>query len=376
MASFRKRGNKYQARVNYYDNLSQRRKPITKTFNTKAEAKKWAAKVEADTNTYVLLNNEVSLAAWIDKYLEIYRKDKIASSTYQNELFTKKRILQYFDKVLIKDITPIMYQQFLNWLKEKDYARSTANQSRLLLTNVLKKAYLQGAIKTNPCIDFSLPYYKPPKKIQWLEASEVPLFLQYMKKRNVYQYYVCYTAIELGCRVGEALALKITDFDLNKQTVHIDKSYNQKTDTFGSTKNKEERTVDFSNQYKKAILNLLSLHNNNKLISGELYKNKYNCIHVDQYGKVVSLSSLYNSLTYIGQKYFNKNLSMHKLRHTHASLLLEAGAEMKYIQHRLGHSSDRITTEVYAHMTDKMRDREKEKYQKYFDKIFYQKGGQ
>ena len=73
-----------------------------------------------------------------------------------------------------------------------------------------------------------LPYYKPPKKIQWLEASEVPLFLQYMKKRNVYQYYVCYTAIELGCRVGEALALKVTDFDFKNQTVKINKSYNQK----------------------------------------------------------------------------------------------------------------------------------------------------
>ena len=48
MASFRKRGSKYQARVNYYDTLTQKRKPITKTFNTKAEAKRWAAKVESD----------------------------------------------------------------------------------------------------------------------------------------------------------------------------------------------------------------------------------------------------------------------------------------------------------------------------------------
>lgn len=371
MASFRKRGSKYQARVNYYDTLTQKRKPITKTFNTKAEAKRWAAKVESDTNSYVLLKNESSLASWIDKYLEVYRKDKISNSTYQNELFIKNRILRYFDKVLIKDITPIMYQQFLNWLKEENYARSTANQSRLLLNNVLKKAYIQGAIETNPSTDCMLPYYKPPKKIQWLEASEVPLFLQYMKKRNVYQYYVCYTAIELGCRVGEALALKVTDFDFKNQTVIINKSYNQKTDVFGLTKNKEDRIVDFSNQYKKSILNLLSLHNNNKLINNDLYNNKYNSIHVDEYGKIISLSSLYNSLTYIGQKYFNKSLSMHKLRHTHASLLLEAGAEMKYIQQRLGHSSDRITTEVYTHMTDKMRNRQKEKYQKYFDKIFH-----
>ncbi|MDH8846863.1 tyrosine-type recombinase/integrase, partial [Staphylococcus epidermidis] len=78
-----------------------------------------------------------------------------------------------------------------------------------------------------------------------------------MKKKIVYQYYVCYTAIELGCRVGEALALKVTDFDFKNQTVKINKSYNQKTDVFGLTKNKEDRIVDFSSQYKKAILNLL-----------------------------------------------------------------------------------------------------------------------
>ena len=42
-----------------------------------------------------------------------------------------------------------------------------------------------------------------------------------MKKRNVYQYYVCYQAIELGCRVGEALALKVTDFDFKNQTVKL-----------------------------------------------------------------------------------------------------------------------------------------------------------
>ncbi|MFA0980133.1 integrase, partial [Staphylococcus aureus] len=53
-------------------------------------------------------------------------------------------------------------------------------------------------------------------------------FLQLIKKRNIYQYFVCYSAIELGCRVGEALALRISDFDLKNQTVHIYKSYDQK----------------------------------------------------------------------------------------------------------------------------------------------------
>ncbi|NGF89002.1 tyrosine-type recombinase/integrase [Staphylococcus aureus] len=149
-----------------------------------------------------------------------------------------------------------------------------------------------------------------------------------------------------------------------------------KKNVFGQTKNKEERTVDFSNQYKDIIISFLNLQNTNKILNKEIYYNEHDLLHVDEFGKVIALSSLYNSLTYIGKTYFNKNLSIHKLRHTHASLLLEAGAEMKYIQQRLGHSSDKITSEVYAHMTDKMRKREKEKYQKYFNLIFDEEGGQ
>ncbi|CDR26486.1 tyrosine-type recombinase/integrase [Staphylococcus schweitzeri] len=376
MESIRKRGNKYQVRVNYYDLYTHKRKPITKTFNTKAEARKWAAKVESDTDNFILLDNQSTLEAWIDIYLSTYRLNNIANSTYQNEVYTKKRIIKFLKKVYIKDITPMMYQQFLNWMNTENYSKSTAKQTRLLLHNVFEKAKLQGATSSNPCLVCNLPNYKLPKKIEWLEAHEVKDFLNLIKKRNIYQYFVCYTAIELGCRVGEVLALKISDYDLKKQTVHICKSYDQKRDVFGKTKNKENRTVDFSTQYKNIVINFLNLQNTNKILNKEVYNNEYDLLHVDEFGKVIALSSLYNSITYIGKKYFKKSLSMHKLRHTHASLLLEDGAEMKYIQNRLGHSSDKITSEVYVHMTDKMRQREKDKYQKYFDIIFNERGGQ
>lgn len=228
MASIRKRGNKYQARVNYYDLYTHERKPITKTFNTKSEARKWAASVEADTENFVLLDNNITLEAWIELYLATFRLNNIAYSTYQNEIYTKRRIIKFFKNVYIKDITPIMYQQFLNWMKSENYSRSTAKQTRQLLNNVIEKAVLQGALSNNPCLICNIPDYKPPKSIEWLEAHEVKEFLQLIKKRNIYQYFVCYTAIELGCRVGEALALRIADFDLKNQTVHIYKSYDQK----------------------------------------------------------------------------------------------------------------------------------------------------
>ena len=51
------------------------------------------------------------------------------------------------------------------------------------------------------------------------------------------------------------------------------------------------------------------------------------------------------------------DFDFHSLRHTHASMLLEAGAEQKYIQTRLGHSNLKITIDVYEHTTENLRSR-------------------
>ncbi|MDK3799304.1 tyrosine-type recombinase/integrase [Staphylococcus pseudintermedius] len=72
----------------------------------------------------------------------------------------------------------------------------------------------------------------------------------------------------------------------------------------------------------------------------------------------------------MGKKHFNKYLSMHKLKHTHASLLFQAGADMTYIQYRLGHSSSVVTAEVYIHMTESMKKEQFKKYQSFFDKNY------
>ena len=65
-------------------------------------------------------------------------------------------------------------------------------------------------------------------------------------------------------------------------------------------------------------------------------------------------SSLFNSFSRILKKDELPNLPIHSLRHTHAVLQLEAGADMKYIQERLGHGSIQITVDVYSHISKKI----------------------
>ena len=60
-------------------------------------------------------------------------------------------------------------------------------------------------------------------------------------------------------------------------------------------------------------------------------------------------------------------IPIHGFRHTHASLLFEAGASIKEVQKRLGHSKASVTMEVYTHVTKEARDTFAEKFANYID---------
>ncbi len=80
-------------------------------------------------------------------------------------------------------------------------------------------------------------------------------------------------------------------------------------------------------------------------------------------------SSLFNSFVRILKKCGLPSLPIHSLRHTHAVLQLEAGADMKYIQERLGHGSMQITSEVYSHISKKIDQDQMNKFEKHMKNV-------
>ncbi|MFC3039992.1 tyrosine-type recombinase/integrase [Virgibacillus xinjiangensis] len=80
-------------------------------------------------------------------------------------------------------------------------------------------------------------------------------------------------------------------------------------------------------------------------------------------------SSLHNAFSRILKQSGIQSLPIHSLRHTHAVLLLESGADMKYVQERLGHGSYQITADVYSHVSRKMEQKNTAQYEAYMDDI-------
>ncbi len=79
------------------------------------------------------------------------------------------------------------------------------------------------------------------------------------------------------------------------------------------------------------------------------------------------LAYLTEKLDIVIERHKLRRITIHGLRHTHASLLFEAGASIKEVQERLGHSDIQMTMNIYTHVTDTLKEQTAQKFQKYLE---------
>lgn len=371
MATFRKRGERWEYRISYKDPFSHKHKVKSKSgFETKKEAQKAARLMEeslAEGNEQKL----PSLKTYLNFWLKEHKEGTIRQNTYNlHEANIKNHILPYFKDINISELKPMMYQKFISHLTEQGYSRRTCEIVHTTMYNAMKKAKTLYNMQINPCEGVTIKGEKRKDEIKFIESDDIPRFLQESYKYG-YIYWLFYKVlIETGMRKGEAAALQWEDIDLKEQTMNVTKTLNFQA------KNEEQLLGDlktYSSKRKitisKGLANGLHQHkkiqNQNKLLLNELYDHEHNFVLCRKDGTYMPKSSLFNSFSRILKRAEIPPLPIHSLRHTHAVLLLESGASMKYVQERLGHGSIQITSDVYAHISKKIDQNTMDKFENY-----------
>lgn len=368
MASFykykKKGSNKdyWEYRIYYQDPLTRKtREKSKKGFSSKAEAKLAAEEIERQLREGTNLTDE-ALKSYLETWLNEYKKGTVAKNTFSlHQNSVKNHIIPYFKNVLLKDIKPVLYQKFINYLTEKGYSRRTIEIVHGTMYNAMEKAIILEKIPKNPCNGVEIKTPKKESKIQFIESEYISNFLREAYKYD-YIYWIFYkTLIETGMRKGEAAALQWTDINLKERTININKSLDFRLASknpdmmFGNTKNYNSKRIITISQ---GLANELHFHqkyqNQNKLALNDSYHFELNLVFCRNDGNYMPRSSLFNSFSRILKRANLPNLPIHSLRHTHAVLQLEAGVSMKYLQERLGHGSMQITSDVYSHISKKL----------------------
>lgn len=374
--SYRKHGTVWEYRIKYKDPITQKYKEKSKRgFKTKPEARSEAQELEKKL-VEGLEQSDIPLVEYLNIWLNEYKKGTIRKNTFVlHEQNIKNHIAPYFKKIYLKDVKPVMYQKFINHLHEKEYSKRTIEIIHGTMFGAYEKAVILNKAEKNPCVGVTIKGKTKELELKFIDSGDIHRFLKEAYKDN-YIYWIFFKVlIATGMRKGEAAALQWSDVDLKEGLININKSLDFQPESegelFGDTKTyHSKRTITIS----KGLANDLHFHlkwqNQNKMSLNDIYNHDLNLVLCRNDGNYMPKSTLFNAFRRILEKSELPDLPIHSLRHTHAVLQLEAGADMKYLQERLGHGSIQITSDVYAHVSKKIEKDSMSKFESYTKNIF------
>lgn len=342
-------------------------------FKTKKEAQAACAAMQTELaeGTYIA-EKEMLFSTLVEEWLKLY-ETTVKISTVRVRKHEASRLLDYFKNHLVKNITRKAYQNALLDLYERGFALNTIagihSTGRMLFT----KAIELEIIKNDPTQYAKLP--RPQKtveeieaeesEVKYLEKHELAKLLKTAKEKGLVNDYVIFLTLAYsGLRVGELCALKWNDFDFKDRTLSVTKTYynptNRATEYHLLTPktSTSKRTIELDPLVFKELEKLKARQNELKMLHRDVYYDQdfvfaktENDMGYPEFIKTIQ-NRMRRLLRLAG---LNETLTPHSLRHTHTSLLSEAGVGIHDIMEKLGHQDDEITKRVYLHVTKTMK---------------------
>ena len=281
------------------------------------------------------------------QWVSVYKEGAIRKVTLDKYLMTQEWLQKLIPEARLCDVTRIVYQQLLN-----DYAKTHERQTTMDFHHQLKGAILdavdEGLIDHDPTRKVIIKGKQPTeKKIKYLNQYELHTLLKGLNlgKEISWDWFILLVA-KTGMRFSEALALTPKDFDLSHQLLSVSKTWDYKgKGGFLPTKNKSSvRKIQIDWQIVVQFSELLKDLPEDKPIfvtKERVYNSTVNDI-LARHCRALEIPVI----------------SVHGLRHTHASVLLFAGVSIGSVARRLGHASMTTTQKTYLHIIHELENQD------------------
>ena len=285
-----------------------------------------------------------------DKWLNGYIKGMRLESTFERyQEILKNHVLPVLtnsplDKISRADVRDLLVSKI-----GEGYSRSTICVLRDVMNGVFNYAIDEEIVLSSPVTGITKRLElkrKRKNEIQSLTKEELFLFLNTCNQHYPDFYPFFLMAARTGMRLGELLAVRWGDVDFNSQFVLVSRSYRR--GRFSTPKNKKDRRVDMSDQLRQTLKALLHERKKEALQKG-LGEVPELIFHRES-GQVIEQNYIRRVFKRILKKAELREIRIHDLRHTFASLLLSQGESPVYVKEQLGHSSIQITVDIYGHL--------------------------
>lgn len=305
-----------------------------------------------------------TVAEWADTWAEQYLKRSVSTRSYERQKgILDRHIVPVLGKIALQKLAPVRINELYRQLEADGLHASTVRYVHVVLGSCFKAAVRIGAVARNPVTNASPPKSTTQGGGRALTQAELDRLLRAFEGDPL--FLVVALAAGTGARINELLALEWSAVDWNAKTLRIEAALKP-------THEGLQRGVPKTERSRRAIRLDDGLAS---LLEGERDRQEAEQRTIRGIGNVATLRSLLpdNALVFpaspiaptaprrhgpISKAFAARavmvglaGLRFHDLRHTHATLLLQAGVPVAAVSARLGHANAAVTLGIYSHAT-------------------------
>lgn len=367
---FNRQRKKWNACYPVFDKKKKKDMIKTKSFESEREAKQFLnTKMYQRENPLFIKNNGIPFC----EMMRVNARNKLETKqitevTYMRTLQTISQIEKYpIGKKNIDEITSEELQTFLN--SHENLSNSTLKKLYQQLNATFENAINRGYLTKNPMALVIKPESeKEDKEVRALTFDEQKAFTDYLMGRqidNCKYKNVFLIQMFMGLRIGEVLALTMSDIDLENRRINIKRTLTR--DERGAVM-MGKKTKTYSGKRSVPIQNFIYDFVIEQMNYAEMQpNNEEKLLFKPDYASYTDRGNVNSELKRIMKKYFGiTDITTHSLRHTFGTRCIEAGMAPVVVKKLMGHKDIRVTLNTYTSVYDSFKEKEIEKVNQYF----------
>lgn len=349
----------YQVRVNYRDGVKYRQK--TRTFKRKGEAASWESRMRVDLdNGADLTKRNVTFAGYFENWIAVYKTDSVSKHTNDMYLLSLKHLINYFGATKLADVRKDDYQKFMNEFG-KTHGIATSRKTNQQIRSAVQNALADNVINRDFTFRVVITGDDPaPVEAKFLDLDDYHILRRYLIGHADFEHMsscMLLFQLETGCRFEEAAGMTWDNLDLDNGIVNICRQWSPKTQSFTKTKGNGQADgkvtipapfCDFMHSLRQQAVDYF----NERPASYE-EANPHQLVFFSKFNSILTNDGVNRALQRMCYKLKIKEVTSHAMRHTHASVLIQEGSTLPYVQHRLRHKKLETTINTYVHLIEK-----------------------
>ena len=316
---------------------------------------------------------KMTVAQWLDIWMQEYRsgiKDS-TKATYAQDI--RLHIVPDFGDIKLSRLTAAHVQRMYNQAMKRGLSPKSIKNTHGILHKALEQAVKLGYIDRNVCNSCELPAIRK-KEMHPIMDEALGRFLEAIRT-DAYGDLM-FVALFTGLRESELIGLTWDCIDFDRKKIRVYRQLSKPRGAgangqyiFTDLKNKKERTFTAMDAVFDALLRVREQQAEWKRKCGDAWSNPLDLVFTNEVGRNLCTTTVWKRFKRIAVAIGAGDSRFHDLRHSFATLSIEAGSDVKTISESLGHATTAFTMDVYGHTSEKMQQEHAQKLQAHISKL-------